>query len=83
MINIQLFAKYLKFLDKDYNYVIKQSVENVRQAAAVWVINDKIKRKSLMKASFVTVVCIPQMNLLAPFEEINQWYINDGEVPYK
>ena len=23
------------------------------------------------------------MNLLTPFEEINQWYINDEEAPYK
>ena len=59
IVDIQLFMKYLKFLNEDYNYVIKQNIKNTREAAAVWVINDKIKRKPLMKASFVIAVCIP------------------------
>ena len=35
MIDIQLSAKYLKFLNEDYNYTIKQSIKNVKKAAAV------------------------------------------------
>ena len=58
MIDIQLSAEYLKFLDEDYNYTIKQSVENVREIAAMWVASGKIKKRLLIKASFITAVCI-------------------------
>ena len=71
MVDIQLFVKYLKFFNKNYNYTIKQSVKNVKKTAAVWVTNSKIKKRSSIKISFVTAVHISQMNLLAPFEEIN------------
>ena len=49
----------------------------------MWVASGKIKKRPSVKVSFVTAVCISQMNLLAPFEKINQWYIKDGEVLYK
>ena len=83
MIDIQLFTEYLKFLDKDYNYMIEQSVKNAREAAATWVASSKIKKRPLIKASFITAVCISQMNLLTSFKEINQQYIKNKEVPYK
>ena len=83
MIDIQFSIEYLKFLNKDYNYMIEQNVKNARQAVVVWVTSSKIKRKPSVKASFITAVCISQMNLLTPFREINQQYINDGEAPYK
>ena len=58
MVDIQLSAEYLKFLDEDYNYAIEQSVKNAREAAATWVTSSKVKKRLLMKASFVTAVCI-------------------------
>ena len=83
MIDIQLFTKYLKFLDKNYNYAIEQSIENVKKAAVMWVINNKIKKRLLMKVSFVTAVYISQMNLLTSFKEINQQYIKNKKAFYK
>lgn len=83
MIDIQLSMKYLKFLNKNYNYVIKQSIQNVRRSAAVWVTNNKIKKRLSVKISFVTAVHILWMNLLTLFKEINQQYIRDEEAPYK
>lgn len=82
MVDIRLSAEYLEFLDKDYNYAIEQSVKNAKTAAN-WVAGGKVKRRPSVKASFVTAVRIPRMNLLAPFGEINQRYIKDREAPYK